>query len=57
MHDASHVTMILDIAKDDWLIEFVSKLQNFWLQKLLKKSYGRYQDLIENYITGQSRKW
>ena len=40
MHDAAHITMILDIATTAWMIDFC-------LEKSFKKFNGRYQDLIE----------
>ena len=42
MHDTTQFTIILDIATSAWLVDF-------WIEKLFKKFYGRYQDLIEKY--------
>ena len=49
MHDAAHNMMISDIATSAWLTDFCHKAIALRLEKLFKKFYGRYQDLIEKY--------
>ena len=49
MHDASHITVISNVATSAWLIDCCHKDAAFQLEKSFKKFHRKYQYLIEKY--------